>query len=131
MTVDMPKSLKILKKNHVTISGNQTADKTMIFVHGFGNDQTAWNKIVSAFKHDYCIFLLDNVGAGQSDPDAFVQSLYQNLDKYADDLLDVCDTLNLESAVLICHSAGAMISILSGIRAPEVFFKISVNRGFT
>jgi sigma-B regulation protein RsbQ len=39
-------------------------------------------------------------------------------------LLDVCDTLQLKDAVLVGHSAGAMIGMLSSIRAPESFSKM-------
>ncbi len=98
----------------------------MIFVHGFGTDQTAWSKVAQAFSNDYRIVLLDNVGAGKSDMQAFVQSRYQKLDKYADDVLDICDALNIKNAILIGHSVGGMISILSGVRSPECFSKIIV-----
>jgi sigma-B regulation protein RsbQ len=124
MSQDTPNSPEVLKKNNVTVAGNRASEKTMIFVHGFGTDQTSWRKIVPAFSNDYCIVLLDNVGAGASDPASFVQNRYQTLEKYADDLLDVCDTLSLKNAILVGHSAGGMISVLSGIRAPEYFSKI-------
>jgi sigma-B regulation protein RsbQ len=96
----------------------------MIFVHGFGTDQTWWSKITPACNNDYRIVLLDNVGAGKADPAAFVQNRYQRLEKYADELLDVCDTLSVKNAILVGHSAGGMISVLSGIRAPDYFSKI-------
>jgi sigma-B regulation protein RsbQ len=124
MSKDKAKSRQVLKKNNVTIIGNRVAEKTMIFVHGFGTDQTSWSKVVSAFSNDYRIVLLDNAGAGKSDHAAFAQSRYQTLEKYADDVLDVCDTLNLEDAILIGHSAGGMIALLSGVRAPEYFSRI-------
>lgn len=38
--------------------------------------------------------------------------------------MDVCDTLSLKNAILVGHSAGGMISVLSGIRAQECFSKI-------
>lgn len=124
MIKNTQQSPEVLKKNNVTIAGNRASEKTMIFVHGFGTDQTSWSKIAPAFSQDYRIVLLDNVGAGESKPAAFVQNLYQKLDKYVDDLLDVCDTLNLKNAVLVGHSAGGMISVLSGIRAPEYYSKL-------
>ena len=62
-----------LIKNHVTVTGNVNAERTLVFVHGFGTDQTVWAPVVSAFADDHRIVLLDNVGAGQSAPEAFVQ----------------------------------------------------------
>lgn len=115
---------EILRKNNVTITGNETARHTMVFVHGFGNDQTAWHKILPAFSADYRIVLIDNMGASKANRADFKANRYQQLEKYADDLLDVCDTLHLEDAVLVGHSAGAMISVLSAVRAPEYFSKL-------
>ena len=117
------KSQAILRKNNLIITGNEHAKKTLIFVHGFGNDQTAWHKIVPAFSKDYRIVLIDNIGASKSNRADFIHNRYQKLEKYADDLLDVCDSLQLKDTIVIGHSAGAMISILSAIRAPEFFSK--------
>lgn len=121
---NISKSDEIFRKNNVTVTGNVTAQKTMIFVHGFGNDQTAWYKILPAFSTDYRIVLIDNVGAGKANRTDFIENRYLKLEKYADDLLDVCDLLHLEAAVLVGHSAGAMISVLSAVRAAEYFSKI-------
>lgn len=111
-------------KNNVSLIGNETSEKTLIFVHGFGNDQTVWHKIIPAFNNKYRIVLIDNVGASKANRVYFSKSRYRKLDKYADDLLDICDSLKMREAVIIGHSAGAMISILSAIRAPECFSKI-------
>lgn len=124
MIQNISKLQEVLRKNSVRIIGNEGAEKTLILVHGFGNDQTAWHKIVPAFSNDYRIVLLDNVGASELNRGDFIPNRYQKLEKYADDLLDVCDALQIEGAILIGHSAGAMISVLSGVRAPECFSKI-------
>lgn len=122
----MSKSQDILKKNHVTIAGNLRSDKTMMFVHGFGTDQSAWRSVTPAFSNEYRLVLLDNVGANGADTDVFVPHRYQTLDKYADDLLDICDVMNVRDAILVGHSLGGMISILAGIRSPAYFSKIAV-----
>jgi sigma-B regulation protein RsbQ len=118
------KTQKVFKKNNVTITGNQNSDETLIFVHGFGNDQTSWGNIFPDFSAAFRIVLIDNAGAGKSDPDAFVPNQYQNMEKYADDLLGICDALDLKNAVIVGHSAGGMITALAGIRAPMHFAKV-------
>lgn len=124
MMQNLAKSQEALRKNNVSMTGNESSEKTLIFVHGFGSDKTVWHKVVPAFSDNCRIVLIDNVGASQCNRTDFVHNRYQKLDKYADDLLDVCDTLQLKDAVLIGHSAGAMISILTAIRAPECFSKM-------
>ena len=113
-----------LHRNHVCIVGDTQAAQTLVFVHGFGTDQSTWDKIVPAFSGSHRIVLLDNVGAGQSDPGAFVQHRYLSLPPYADDLLEVCAALELRDAVVIGHSAGGMIAALSAMDRPEHFAQL-------
>jgi len=118
------KEMDPLVKNHVTLAGNLQAARSMVFVHGLGTDQTAWRDVAAAFERDYRIVLLDNVGAGRSAPEAYSQSRYLNLHAYAADLLEVCVTLKLRDAVLVGHSAGAMMAVLAALRAPERFSRL-------
>ncbi|MFO1412851.1 MAG: alpha/beta fold hydrolase [Burkholderiales bacterium] len=107
-----------LARNHVTVAGNATAPRTMVFVHGLGTDQGAWRDVWPAFADDHRIVLLDNVGAGRSDPTAFVQTQYLNLHGYARDLVQVWTALDLAGAVVVGHSVGAMVAVLASIAAP-------------
>ena len=68
-----------LVKNNVKVTGNLAAERTMVLVHGFGTDQTAWRDIMAPYLADYRVILLDNVGAGKSPPAAFVQHHYLDL----------------------------------------------------
>ena len=113
-----------LARNAVTVTGNPEAARTIVFVHGFGTDQNAWKDITPAFVDDFRIVLLDNVGAGRADPQAFVQHRYLNLSQYAHDLLDVCHALKLRDAILVGHSVGAMIGVLATIAEPDCFAKL-------
>ena len=113
-----------IKKNNVTISGNINADKTIIFAHGFGTDQTAWKQVSEAFMNDYRIVLYDNVGGGKSDPEAFSPNKYDNLESYAADLQDICTKLGIKDAIMIGHSVSGMISLLAALKNPGLFSKM-------
>jgi sigma-B regulation protein RsbQ len=115
-----------LRRNNVFLAGNADACTTMVFVHGFGTDQTAWAQVAQAFGGDYRIVLLDNGGAGKSDGDAFDrdESRYLNLRGYAADLIEIADTLNLSGAVLVGHSMGAMVAALAAIERPALFARL-------
>lgn len=115
-----------LVKNNVTVTGNAQAVRTLVFVHGFGTDQRAWRDVCQALMNDYRIVLLDNVGAGGTPPQAFVQHHYLDLQRYATDLLDVCAALDLRQAVLVGHSAGAMMGLLAALREPHRFAKLAL-----
>ena len=113
-----------LVKNNVKVTGNLAAERTMVLVHGFGTDQTAWRDIMAPYLADYRVILLDNVGAGKSPPAAFVQHHYLDLRRYVADLLDVCAVLQVEQAVLVGHSVGAMISALATLQQPARFSRL-------
>lgn len=110
-----------LQKNNVHIMGNLSADNTMIFVHGLGTDQTAWQPIAAEFEATHRIILFDNMGAGATTPDEDFAQHYHSIDRYADDLLDICGYLQIENAVIVGHSVGAMISLLAAIQYPGCF----------
>lgn len=113
-----------LARNHVTVAGKADATRTLVFVHGFGTEQSAWQAVQDAFAGEYRIVLLDNVGAGQSDPDAFRQHRYLNLHTYANDLLEVCDALKLQRATLVGHSVGGMICALAALARPALVARL-------
>lgn len=114
----------VLRRSNVNVSGNLASGRTLVFVHGFGTDQTAWDSVCPAFADGWRIVRLDNAGAGGTAPDGFEQGRYLKLDRYADELLDVAAALELQDAVLVGHSVGGMIGILSAIRAPEWFSRL-------
>lgn len=113
-----------LVKNNVSVTGNLASEHTMVFVHGFGTDQTAWRDVSAPFLADFRVILLDNVGAGQSPPEAFVQHHYLDLQRYASDLLEICTVLQVKDAVLVCHSVGAMIGVLAATQQSKHFSRL-------
>ncbi len=102
-----------IRRHNVKVLGNPDAETALVFVHGFGTDQSSWRDVVLAFLADYRVVLLDNAGAGASDPAAFVQHRYLNLRRYASDLVEVCAALALDRPILIGHSMGAMVCALA------------------
>ncbi len=120
-----------LRRNNVTVTGNLEAAKTLVFVHGFGTDQTAWADVAAAFKDDYRIVLLDNVGAGGSDDSAYETQAarYRSLKGYADDLIEVGTALGLQDAVVVGHSVGAMIALLACTKRRGMFTRLVMLAG--
>lgn len=113
-----------LIKNNVTVTGNPDAARTMVMVHGLGTDQRVWDDVARAFRRDYRLVLLDNVGAGRSHPTSFVENRYLTLHAYARDLINVCDTLQLRHLVGVGHSVGGIICLLACVARPDLFSKL-------
>lgn len=93
----------------------------MLFAHGFGCDQHMWRYLTPAFENDYRIVLFDYVGAGKSDVAAYDPERYGSLDGYVQDVLDVCDALDLEDVIFVGHSVSAMVGVLAARQRPELF----------
>ncbi len=93
----------------------------MLFAHGFGCDQNMWRYITPAFENDYKIILFDYVGAGKSAKTAYNEERYASLEGYAQDVLEICEELQLSDVVFVGHSVSAMIGALAAIEAPHYF----------
>jgi sigma-B regulation protein RsbQ len=112
----------VLKRNNVKVLGR--GQQPMLFAHGYGCDQNMWRFITPAFEDRYKIVLFDHVGHGQSDATAFDQVKYGSLSGYADDVLAICQELDLKDVIFVGHSVSAMIGALAAIREPERFDRL-------
>jgi len=110
---------KSQKKHNAQVLG--TGEKTMLFVHGYGCDQNMWRFITPAFETSYKVVLIDLVGSGQSDLDAYDFEKYNSLQTHADDLLELIEDLNLKNVIMVGHSVSAMIGALASIKNPTAF----------
>ena len=111
--------MSALKRNNVTVSGSGA--KTLVFVHGFGCDQTMWRFLAPAFESDYRVVLYDLTGAGQSDLTAYDFDRYSDLSAHAEDLIEICDALELEQPIVVGHSVGAIIAGVAAADNPGRF----------
>lgn len=93
----------------------------MLFAHGFGCDQHMWRYVAPHFEGEYRVVLFDLMGAGASDLSAYDPDKYSELGGYAQDIVDICDELELSDVVLVGHSVSAMIAALAAVRRPELF----------
>ena len=65
------------KRHSLNIIGS--GEKTILFIHGFASSQQAWQWITPAFESTYKLVLLDLVGSGQSDRQAYDENRHQTL----------------------------------------------------
>ncbi len=101
-----------LVRNNVSVSGAATG-RPIVFLHGLGCDRTVWHRITPTFADRHPVVVLDHVGAGDSDSAAYDRTKYDSLHGYADDVVEVCEELDLHDAVLVGHSVSAMIAVLA------------------
>ncbi|KAE8057063.1 hypothetical protein FH972_013784 [Carpinus fangiana] len=112
----------LLEALNVRVEGS--GQKVLVLAHGFGTDQSVWQRILSSFTPYYRVILYDLVCAGSVNPDYFDFRRYTTLDAYVDDLLAILDTLGVDRCAYVGHSVSAMIGILASIRRPELFTRL-------
>ena len=112
----------VLHRHNVNVSG--AGDRTMMFAHGFGCDQTMWEPVARNFAKDFRVVLFDYVGHGRSDLTAYSAERYSSLHDYARDVVEIGRALDLRDAVFVGHSVSAMIGALASLAAPGLFSKL-------
>jgi sigma-B regulation protein RsbQ len=106
----------------VKISG--AGHETMVFAHGFIGDQTLWSRVAPSFEKKYRVVLFDYVGSGRSDQKEYDSKKYSRLEGYAQDVIDICETLKLTNAIFVGHSVSGMIGLIASIHHPEYFSRL-------
>ncbi|SES89082.1 alpha/beta fold hydrolase [Stigmatella erecta] len=109
----------IYARNNVRVLGS--LGPPLIFAHGFGSEQRAWRHQVAAFRDRYQIILLDHVGCGRSDFNAYSAERYSNIQRYAEDLLEICEELDVMDGILVGHSVSGMAGLLAAVAEPKRF----------
>lgn len=93
--------------------------RPIVFAHGYACDQNIWRLVAPAFEDAHRVILFDHVGAGRSARARWSPARYPDLAAHAGDLAALLDELDLRDALIVGHSAGAMIGALAAISRPE------------
>ncbi|MFG3659749.1 alpha/beta fold hydrolase [Streptomyces sp. NPDC047706] len=110
--------MDVRSRNNVVVTGRPDGP-VVVLAHGFGCDQNMWRLVVPALAENHRVVLFDYVGSGGSDLSAWSEERYASLDGYAQDVVEVCEELDLRRAVLVGHSVSAMVGVLAAQAAPE------------
>ncbi|MGH3949024.1 MAG: alpha/beta fold hydrolase [Pseudonocardiaceae bacterium] len=103
---------------HVRQSGPPDAPLTVFFVHGWTQDETCWNPIVSGMPDDVRIVRHDHRGHGASAP---AREGTRTLEQIADDLAElIADRAPEGPIVLVGHSMGGMTIMALAERHPAL-----------
>jgi sigma-B regulation protein RsbQ len=113
----------VLARNNVKVSGDPDGP-AMLFAHGFGCDQNMWRFVAPAFEATHRVVVFDYVGFGESDQDAWDEERYATLGGYAQDVLEICDELDLTDTVFVGHSVSSMIGVLAANAEPARFDRL-------
>jgi sigma-B regulation protein RsbQ len=111
----------VLKRHSVRVIGQDKPP--MLLCNGFGCTQHIWRYLTTALATSHQVIVFDYVGSGESDLSAYSSHKYATLAGYAQDVVEICQALDLREAILVGHSVGATIAMLAAIQAPQHFAK--------
>ncbi|MGI4762322.1 MAG: alpha/beta fold hydrolase [Janthinobacterium lividum] len=111
----------VLRRNNVRLTG--TGKPPLLFCNGFNCGQSVWHFLAPVLAKQYQLVFFDQVGVGKSDRSICRSPRYHSLNGFAQDMLEICQALQLRDVVAVGHSAGALVAMLAAIQAPEVIAK--------
>lgn len=112
----------VLTRHSVRVIGH--GKPPILLCNGFGCNQGIWHYLTTALAVHHQVIVFDYVGSGQSDLTAYDPQKYATLAGYAQDVVEICQALDLREALLVGHSVGATIAMLTASQAPQHFTKV-------
>ncbi|CAA0813444.1 alpha/beta-Hydrolases superfamily protein [Striga hermonthica] len=99
--------------------------QTVVLAHGFGGDQSMWDKILPHMAANHRIVLFDWCFSGAVlDPTLYDPIRHSTYDGYAVDLIGLLEEMKVESCVLVGHSMSGIIGCIASIKRPELFTRL-------
>jgi len=112
----------VLERNNVRVFG--AGEQVLMLCNGFGCSQHIWGRLTTMLAMRYRLVVFDYVGSGASDLTAYSPARYATLAGYVQDVVDICQALDLRDVILVGHSIGASIAMLATIAAPVHFSRL-------
>lgn len=96
--------------------------EAIVLAHGFGGDQSLWDKILPDLAQHFRVVVFDwSFSGAVEDHTLFNPLKYSSYDAFANDLIALLDEMNLQSLVFVGHSMSGMIGCIASIKRPELF----------
>ncbi|MFV1961796.1 MAG: alpha/beta fold hydrolase [Acidimicrobiia bacterium] len=99
-------------------TGNKPIDpekKTVVFLHGAGQDHTIWVLPIRYFaRHDRNVLAVDLPGHGRSSG-----PLLKTIEEISDWVVDVLDAAGIERVAVVGHSMGSLVALDTAGRHPD------------
>lgn len=116
------------EKSLSTVLNARTIDsgtETIVLCHGFGTDQSIWDKVIPLLAENYSLVLFDWPFSGAvKDKSLHDHSKYTSFEPYADDLITLMNEMDLKDITFVGHSMSAMIGCIASTKKPELFKRL-------
>lgn len=94
-------------------------EKTLILLHGNGEDHTIFDELCQELSRDFDIYALDSRGQGLS-----ATPKEYHYEDMADDVLNLISSLSIKNPAIFGFSDGGIVALLAEIKSPGSFSHI-------
>ncbi|KAL1190530.1 Strigolactone esterase D14 [Cardamine amara subsp. amara] len=102
-----------------------SGERLMVLAHGFGCDQSVWDKIIPVLSQSFKVLVFDWLFSGAIKDQTLYDPLkYSSLDAFSDDLIALMEELKFGPIVFVGHSMSGMIGCAASIKRPDLFTKL-------
>lgn len=104
-----------------------TGNETIILGHGYGADQSIWDKVIPSLVPKYKVVAFDWSFSGAiKDPNTFDMGRHTTYEAFADDLIALLEEMKLDSlsSTFVGHSMSGIIGCIASIKRPQLFKKL-------
>ncbi|KAK6156488.1 hypothetical protein DH2020_010736 [Rehmannia glutinosa] len=99
--------------------------ETIVLAHGYGGDQSMWDKILPYLAARHRVVVFDWCFSGAvKDPTLYDPVRYSSYDAFAEDLTCIVDEMKLESPLFVGHSMSGMIGCIASVKRPHLFSRL-------
>ncbi|XP_051150730.1 strigolactone esterase D14 [Andrographis paniculata] len=102
--------------------GGGGGGETVVLAHGYGTDQSVWDKVGPRLAARSRVVVFDWCFAGSVG--LYDAQRYGSYDAFADDLIAVMDELKVPPAVFVGHSMAGMIGCIASVKRPDLFRRL-------
>ncbi|KAM7277367.1 hypothetical protein ACFE04_019233 [Oxalis oulophora] len=100
--------------------------QTLVLAHGYGGNQSHWDKLLPSLTQHYKVVVLDWAFAGTSTKakDEFDFVKYSTFQGFVDDLIALMDEMKIKDSIFLGHSMSGMIGCIASLERPDLFKRL-------
>ncbi|CAJ1936930.1 unnamed protein product [Sphenostylis stenocarpa] len=96
--------------------------ETVVLAHGYGMDQSIWDKVVPLLVENYRVVRFDWACAGTVKNQGLYHPVkYSSYEAFADDLITLLHEMNLKAVTFVGNSMSGIIGCIASVKSPQLF----------
>lgn len=103
--------------------------ETVVLANGFGTTKSAWAQVITRLSTRCRVVTFEYAGAAPATISAYQPLRHRRLHGFAEDLVNVVESLDLAGATFVGHSVSSMIGMLAVNAEPSLFSRVMFISG--